>query len=217
MFIASAELWLAMTNCYVVAPEPGGPAVVIDVPPDVVAVADLLSRHDLIPMGALITHGHVDHTGGAGELVRTTGVTAYLHPDDDFLAANPEQQLRALFGGVPGEPGDWAPPEQFVDLAHGDRLDLAGVELTVLHTPGHSPGHVCFHSEADGILFAGDQLFRDSIGRTDLPGGSLDQLAASMRDHVMPLADETRVLPGHGPETTVGRERAANPFRDLWS
>lgn len=213
MLIASSELWLAVTNCYVVAPEPGGPAVVIDVPPDVPAIVDLLTRHDLTPVAALVTHGHIDHVGGAGEFVARTRVAAYLHPDDEWLAADPLTQLRSIFGFAPaGAEGAFSPPERFADLADGERLELAGIEIDVLHTPGHTPGHVCFHLPAEGTLFSGDQLFKDSIGRTDLPGGSFEQLMESMAHKVLPLDDETRVLPGHGPETTIGRERRHNPF-----
>lgn len=215
MLIDSRPLWLAQTNTYVVAPEKGGPAVVVDAPPDAGGVLDLLARHDLAPVALLVTHGHVDHVGGAGPVVAKTGVSAYVHPDDDFLTLDPEGQLRMLFGMVP--PGDYAPPQRFETLRDGDRLSLAGLDIEVLHTPGHTPGHCCFHLPEHGTLFSGDQLFAGSIGRVDLPGGSLRQLAESMREKVMPLPDETRVLTGHGPETTIGRERRTNPFRDEWA
>ncbi len=197
-------LWLAQTNCYVLAPERGGPAVVVDAPPDPAAVGALLARHDLVPLALLVTHGHVDHVGAAGAITRSSGVTAYLHPDDDWLAANPEAQLRALFGMMPD--GDFAPPDQFDDLADGQVLEVAGISVDVLHTPGHTPGHCCFHVAEEGLLFSGDQLFAGSIGRTDLPGGDYDTLMRSMADKVLPLAADTRVLPGHGPETTLARE-----------
>jgi glyoxylase-like metal-dependent hydrolase (beta-lactamase superfamily II) len=143
--------------------------------------------------------------------VERTGVTAYLHPDDDWLASDPETQLQSIFGFVPPGMDQFAPPERYADLAHGDRLPLAGMTIEVRHTPGHTPGHCVFVVE-EGLLFSGDQLFAGSIGRTDLPGGDFETLMHSMETEVLSLSDETRVLPGHGPETTVGRERRANPF-----
>ena len=101
MILTSAELWAAATNCYVIAPEPGGPAVIVDAPPDVDAVARLLTAHGLVPVALLVTHGHVDHAGGAAGVVERTGVSAYLHPDDDYLVSDPATQLRSIFGLVP--------------------------------------------------------------------------------------------------------------------
>jgi glyoxylase-like metal-dependent hydrolase (beta-lactamase superfamily II) len=210
MLIDSAELWLAGTNCYVIAPEAGGPAVVVDAPPDPEGVGALLRAHDLVPVALLVTHGHVDHVGGAGQLARSFGLSTYLHPDDGWLAESPEDQLRSLFGMVP--PGDFAPPDRFIDLADGQTLDLAGISLAVVHTPGHTPGHCCFLLESEGTLFSGDQLFAGSVGRTDLPGGDWDTLLASMQQQVLSLDDDIEVLPGHGPATTIGRERRTNPF-----
>lgn len=214
MILDSITLWAAATNAYVVAPESSGPAVVVDAPPDSEGVLDLLARHDLAPVALLVTHGHVDHAGGAGFLARALSVSAYIHPDDDFLTLDPEAQLRSLFGGVP--PGDFRPPDVYEQLQHGQRLSLAGLDFEVVHTPGHTPGHCCFSVADDGILFSGDQLFAGSIGRTDLPGGDSEALFESMRDRIMPLDDETRVLPGHGPATTIGHERTTNPFRSAW-
>lgn len=212
LLIDGAELWFAATNCYIVAPDRGGPAVVVDAPPDVDAIVALLARHDLTPVALLVTHGHVDHVGGAGGTVARTGVAAYLHPDDDFLAADPGAQLGAVFGiAMPGIEA-FAPPERFVDLADGDRLNLAGLDFEVLHTPGHTPGHCCFLLRDEELLFSGDQLFAGSIGRTDLPGGDFNTLMRSMATRVLTLPDDTGVLPGHGPTTTIGRERTTNPF-----
>jgi glyoxylase-like metal-dependent hydrolase (beta-lactamase superfamily II) len=139
----------------------------------------------------------------------------YVHDDDDFLTLHPIEQLKSMWGMVPA--GSFEVPEKIENIVHGQVLDLAGVSLEVRHTPGHTPGHCCFYWESEGALFTGDQLFAGSVGRTDLPGGSWDQLISSMRDQVMPLDDDVMVLPGHGPETTVGRERSSNPFRDQWS
>ena len=212
MIIESAELWAAMTNCYVIASEEGGQAVIVDAPPDIEAISALLKRHDFLPVALLVTHGHVDHAGGAGSVVERTGVTAYIHPDDDYLSADPVSQLESIFGFIPPGREQFAPPDQYSDLAHGDRLPLAGMTIEVRHTPGHTPGHCVFVIEEEGVLFSGDQLFAGSIGRTDLPGGDFKALMESMETEVLTLPDDTRVLPGHGPETTVGRERRVNPF-----
>lgn len=212
MLIKQSELWLAATNAYVVAPEAGGLAAVVDAPPDGSGVLDLLARYDLTPAALLITHGHVDHVGGAGRLTASGGTVAYIHPDDDFLTRDPEAQLRALFGEDNIPPGDYAPPAHYQPLRDGLSLDVAGIRFEVLHTPGHTPGHCCFHLPAEGVLFSGDHLFAGSIGRTDLPGGDYQTLLDSMEARVLPLDDDTRVLPGHGPSTTIGRERLTNPF-----
>jgi glyoxylase-like metal-dependent hydrolase (beta-lactamase superfamily II) len=212
VILESGELWAAATNTYVIAPEPGGPAVIVDAPPDVDAIVALLARHDLSAAALLLTHGHIDHVGGAGGAVRRTGAVAYLHPDDDFLAADPVAQLQSIFGVLPPGSEEFAPPDRFEQLTDGQRLTLAGMEFEVRHTPGHTPGHVCFHLEDEGMLFSGDQLFAGSIGRTDFPYGDFDALMRSMANKVMTLPDEIAVLPGHGPATTIGRERTTNPF-----
>ena len=210
MHVAMAPLWLAATNCYVVSAEKGGPAVIVDAPPDLESIVEIVRRADAIPTALLLTHGHLDHLGGAGGVDREFRLTTYLHPDDDFLAADPESQLRSLLGMSMS--GDFAMPEHYEHLDHGRMLDLAGVEYRVLHTPGHTPGHCCFYVGAEGMLFSGDLLFAGSIGRTDLPGGDYDTLMRSMAEQVVPLPAETDVLPGHGPGTTLARELATNPF-----
>jgi glyoxylase-like metal-dependent hydrolase (beta-lactamase superfamily II) len=210
MLIIGVPAWLAVTNAFIVASEPGGPAVVVDAPPEPDLIGSVLAQNDLSLAAVLLTHGHVDHTGGSGRLARATSAAVYVHPDDDFLTLHPTEQLRAIFGMTP--PGSYELPERFEALADGDMIRVAGLELEVRHTPGHTPGHCCFYLEDQETLFSGDQLFAGSIGRTDLPGGSFPELMKSMQDKVLVLPDETRVLPGHGPETTIGRERATNPF-----
>lgn len=210
MLIDSQTLWLAATNTYVVAPERGGPAVVVDAPPEPDAIVDLLAKHELTPVALLLTHGHIDHMGGAGGVSSLTGAKSLMHPDDEYLVADPAAALRALFGAAI-EPGSM-PRLDYEPLADRTTLSLAGLEIDVVHTPGHTPGHCCFVIEAEGIMFSGDQLFAGSIGRTDLPGGDYNQLMESMRDRVLAFPDETDVLPGHGPATTLGQERRSNPF-----
>lgn len=214
MKLVTIPAWVAGTNAYLVASD-SGEGFLVDAPPDPDAIGEHIARLDVAIVGILLTHGHVDHTGGAGKLAADTGAITYVHPDDDFLTLHPAEQLKRIFGMMP--PGAYDVPDHLQELEHGQLLEIAGARIEVRHTPGHTPGHCCFYWEAEGALFSGDQLFAGSIGRTDLPGGSYEQLASSMRDHVMTLDDDVRVLPGHGPETTIGRERATNPFRDDWS
>ena len=209
MRIVSAGLWFAQTNCYVVSGD-NGTGVIVDAPPDLPSIERIVEEAGIVPVGLLATHGHVDHVGGAGAVARRYSVAAYLHPDDDWLASDPQAQLRSLFGME--MPGDFDAPERYGPLADGQVIHLAGLDWSVLHTPGHTPGHCCFHVAGEGVLFSGDQLFEGSIGRTDLPGGDFDTLMRSMETRVAPLPGDTDVLPGHGPATTIARELETNPF-----
>jgi hydroxyacylglutathione hydrolase len=215
MLIKAIPAWLAETNAYVVADQPGGRAILVDAPPDPEKVGAYLAEIDVSLVGIVLTHGHIDHTGGAGHLSKATGAITYVHPDDDFLTKHPQEQLKMMFGLTP--PGEYDLPDKFENLVDGQLLEIGGVTLEVRQTPGHTPGHCCFYWESEGILFSGDQLFAGSVGRTDLPGGSWQDLMDSMRDRVMNLQDDVRVLPGHGPETSIGHERETNPFRDDWT
>ena len=151
-----------------------------------------------------LTHAHLDHIAGVSAVHRATGAAIHLHPAD-----------RALYDGLP-EQGRWfgmrfdPPPPPEVMLHHGQHLLVGGSEFEVRHVPGHSPGHVCFIG--GGVVLGGDVLFEGSIGRTDLPGGDLEALLAGIRRELLVLPDPTIVYPGHGPATTVGREREENPF-----
>jgi glyoxylase-like metal-dependent hydrolase (beta-lactamase superfamily II) len=151
-----------------------------------------------------ITHAHIDHISGVGAVREETGAPVHLHPDDLPLYQNLPQQ--GLWFGLRLS----APPAPEVALRHGQLLRVGGVELEVRHTPGHSPGHVCFVGA--GVVLGGDALFEGSIGRTDLPGGDYDTLIGSIRRELLTLPDATVVHPGHGPATTIGRERRTNPF-----
>lgn len=214
MRVERIPAWLAGTNAYLIAAD-GGEGVLVDAPPDPDLIGEHIAGLDVAVIAILLTHGHVDHTGGAGKLATRSGAVTYVHPDDDYLTLHPTEQLRMMFGAM--QPGSYDVPDRLEDLEHGQVLDLAGVSLEVRHTPGHTPGHCCFYWETEGTLFSGDQLFAGSIGRTDLPGGSFPKLVESMRDQVMTLDDDVVVLPGHGPATTIGRERAVNPFRAEWA
>lgn len=213
MEILRIPAWLAETNAYLVTGT-NGEAILVDAPPDPVAIGEHIAGLGAPVVGILLTHGHVDHTGGAGELAARSSAVTYAHPDDDFLTLHPMEQLRSLWGMVP--PGSYEVPETIDPLEDGLMLDVAGIRLQTRHTPGHTPGHCCFYWEDESVLFSGDQLFAGSIGRTDLPRGSYESLMTSMREQVMTLDDDVRVLPGHGPETTIGRERKTNPFRGEW-
>ena len=214
MLIDGSALWLAGTNCWVLAAERGGLAVVVDAPPDPDGVTLLLARHDLVPVALLATHGHADHIGGAGALADRFTISAYLHPDDDWLARDPAAQLRSLWGMTP--PGEFSSPQRWERLTHGEVLTLAGLSIQVIHTPGHTPGHCCFYLQSDGVLCSGDQLFAGSIGRTDLPGGDHAALMRSMGERIVTLPGDTQVLPGHGPTTTLATELESNPFLETF-
>lgn len=210
MLIAGFPAGYFQTNCYVVAARPGAEALVVDPGQDALpGIQDLCDRHRLRPVAALLTHGHLDHVWSVAPLADARGIPAYVHPADRHLLRDPLAGLgpetRAAIGGL-----ELQEPDDVRELADGGVLELAGLQVTVDHTPGHTPGHVTFR--LPGTLFAGDLVFAGSIGRTDLPGGSMRDMLASLAGRFLVLPDETEVLPGHGPTTTVGRERASNPF-----
>jgi glyoxylase-like metal-dependent hydrolase (beta-lactamase superfamily II) len=202
------------TNCYVLATGPGEQCLVVDPGIGVTERLDaLLAEHRLHPAAVLLTHGHLDHTFSVTPVCGARGLTAYIHPDDREMLADPAKglstDLTALFGGRL----EWSEPDDVAPLTDGMLLDIAGVQLTVDHAPGHTRGSVLFRLPGETPLcLSGDVLFAGSIGRTDLPGGDLDTMMASLRDKILTLADETVVLPGHGPATTIGQERATNPY-----
>lgn len=212
--VSRIPAWVTSTNCYVLTQD-NDQAVLVDAPPDPDLIGRQLADMGVAVVGILLTHGHIDHIGGSAKLATQSGATTWVHPDDDFLTLHPRRQLELLFGSPP--PGSYEVPDRLEPLTHGQELAIGGVTFEVRHTPGHTPGHCCFYVESEGVLFSGDQLFSGSIGRYDLPGGSFEELMESMRNQIMTLDDEVDVLPGHGPETTVGRERATNPFRGEWA
>jgi hydroxyacylglutathione hydrolase len=208
------------TNCYVVAAGPGEQCVIVDPGIGVLDRLDeVLAEKRLFPAAVLLTHGHIDHTFSVAPVCGARGITAYVHPADLEMLADPAKGLSAdlteLFGGRL----HYTEPEDVAELTDGATLSLAGLEITVDHAPGHTGGSVLFRLpgsgsswEAEQICLSGDVLFAGSIGRTDLPGGNTETMLSSLRDKVLPLADDTVVLPGHGPSTTIGRERAQNPY-----
>jgi glyoxylase-like metal-dependent hydrolase (beta-lactamase superfamily II) len=205
------------TNCYVVAPAEREDCVIVDPGQDAAeGVRELVSRHGLRPVAVILTHGHVDHIWSVIPVCDSYRVPAYIHPDDRALLSDPARGFglpvgREVFPGM-----TFAEPDDVRVLGDGEALSLAGLELTVDHAPGHTEGSVTFRlpeaAEHDPVLLSGDLLFAGSIGRTDLPGGDYPTILASLARVCLPLPDETLVLSGHGPVTTIGQERAANPF-----
>ena len=215
-FIEPLTLWLAQTNAFIVAPDgPGGECVLIDAPPEPAPILQRLAEAELRLVALISTHGHIDHVGGISSVVHEQDhdVPVHIHDDDRHMLLDP-----AGTGGMMArylEGLDLRPPEIIEGLDDGDVVKGAGMSFEVLHTPGHTPGSVCLKAtigDSGPILFSGDHLFAGSIGRTDLPGGSFPALMDSMRRKILPLDDDMPVLPGHGPSTTIGRERMTNPF-----
>ncbi|MEU7529050.1 MBL fold metallo-hydrolase [Saccharothrix sp. NPDC042600] len=203
-------------NCFVLAVEAGGPCVVVDPGQDAAEpLARALREHRLTPVAALLTHGHFDHCFSVAPVCDGNDIPAWVHPDDRALLSDPlkgiSAESRAFFGGDL----EMREPREVRELSDGAELDLAGLRLTVDHTPGHTGGSVMFRAgteEGGRLVLSGDTLFAGSIGRTDLPGGDHRAMLASLRTKVLTLHDDTVVLPGHGPTTTIGRERGSNPF-----
>jgi hydroxyacylglutathione hydrolase len=192
------------TNCYLVYCEESRACAVIDPGADhekiIAAVADL----ELKPVIVLNTHGHVDHIGVNSEIIEKYGVPLAMHKaDTGMLRVSDMIELSLLLGAR-----DSPPPDRLLD--EGDEVAIGNFSLRVIHTPGHTPGSIGFLH--DGVLFSGDTLFCGGVGRTDLPGGSWKDLERSIRERIMTLPENTLVLPGHGPHTTVGQERDSNPF-----
>ena len=205
------------TNCYVVAPERGAECVVVDPGIGVVDQLDeVLAELGLKPVAVLLTHGHIDHTFSVTPVCGARDVPAYLHPDDDGMLHDPlvgiSPETAALFGGRL----EWTEPDDVRPLTDGEVLRIAGLELTVDHAPGHTRGSVLFRLPEDAddpeVCLSGDVLFAGSIGRTDLPGGDHDTMLHSLATKILTLPDQVVVLPGHGAQTTIGRDRASNPF-----
>jgi len=209
------------TNCYVVAPGEGEQCVVVDPGIGVEPQLDaLLREHRLQPVAVLLTHGHLDHTFSVTPVCGARDIAAWIHPDDADQLRDPVAYLgpgtSEMFGGRLA----WTEPSDVRMLDPSEPVELAGLRIGIDLAPGHTPGSVVFRlpGDEDGdeaaapVVLSGDVLFAGSIGRCDLPGGSMPAMLRSLREVILPLADETVVLPGHGPSTTIERERRTNPY-----
>jgi glyoxylase-like metal-dependent hydrolase (beta-lactamase superfamily II) len=219
VFIEGFPADYAGTNCYVVAPGDGEQCIVID--PGVGVgdrLAEIIAEHRLHPVAVVLTHGHLDHTFSVLPVCQANDVPAYIHPADRPALSDPWTGLGMAKGtpllGIGGL--TFAEPDDVRELPDAATIELAGLSVTVRHAPGHTAGSAVFsvpHEQAAvDVLFSGDVLFAGSIGRTDLPGGSMAAMTRSLREVILPLDDGVIVLPGHGPQTTMGVERLTNPF-----
>jgi hydroxyacylglutathione hydrolase len=193
-------------NCTILGNEVTHEAMVVDPGDNIPEILARLQKHGLILRQIVVTHAHIDHVGGAARLRKATGAPVFLNQQDLELLGMMEMQAAWLGIATP----EVVPPDSSAD--HGQALGLTGLPAEVLHTPGHTPGSICLLFPEQHLLLAGDTLFAGSIGRTDLPGGDPRQILRSLHDRLLVLPDATRVLPGHGNETTIGEERQSNPF-----
>jgi hydroxyacylglutathione hydrolase len=193
-------------NCSILGDEQSREAIVVDPGYEVPRILATLAKHGLTVKQIVVTHAHIDHIASAMELRRLTGAPILYNKADLPLTAM--MNVQAAWLGVP-EP-EVAPPDH--SPADLEGVSVRGVEAQVIHTPGHTEGSLCLLVPAEELLLAGDTLFAGSVGRTDLPGGSHGKLIESIRERLLPLPDATVVVPGHGPETTIGEERVSNPF-----
>jgi hydroxyacylglutathione hydrolase len=219
VFIAGFPAGPWGTNCYVAATAPGAECVVVDPGKDAAAgVAEVVREHRLKPVAVLVSHGHVDHMWCVAPVAGSYDATAYIHPDDRHLLSDPMAGLSAETAGMLlGGRYEFAEPDAVTEVGDGATLELAGLTFRVDHTPGHTPGSITFRTPYDGadvseVMFSGDLLFAGSIGRTDLPGGDHATMLRSLVEKVLPLPDDVVVLPGHGEQTSIGQERATNPY-----
>ena len=231
MFVSAFPSAVFGTNCYVLATGPGQECLVVD--PGIAVLdhlAEVIADHRLRPGAVLLTHGHLDHTYSVTPVCSGHDVPALLHGDDVYRLENPlaelDPALVSMLEQQFGAAASWSAPDDVRRLVDGELLELAGLKVRVLHAPGHTEGSVMFAlddvpdvpsgapggAEAGSTVLSGDVLFAGSIGRTDLPGGDHAAMLRSLRDVVLQLPDEAVVLPGHGPATTIGRERTTNPY-----
>ena len=200
------------TNCWVLAPGKDNECVVVDPGmPDVShQLEEILSRHNLKPVAIIATHGHLDHTFSIQPIADGYSIPAYIHSEDRAYLTAPEKLLSAEFSSTVSDM-NFAEPKEVRELRNGEVVDLVGLSFKAIHAPGHTRGSLMFEVD-DQVLISGDVLFAGSIGRTDLPTGSANEMEETLRKKVAPLPDHLQVLPGHGPETTMAFEKKNNPY-----
>ena len=206
MILDSLTVGPFQENCYIVGDETTGEGVLVDPGDEATRIALAVEKTQLDIARIILTHTHIDHVGAVATLVDEYACPVLLHPEaEPMLQQVPTQAMMmgVRFGKVPKVDGY---------IEDDEILEVGNLRLKALYTPGHAPGHLSFYEENEGFVLSGDALFAGSVGRVDLPGGSLDVLMRSIEERLLPLPDKTRVLSGHGPETTVGVERATNPF-----
>ena len=196
------------TNCYILrSGETAKDCLIVDAGLEADRLINFLKEHKLNPVAVVLTHGHIDHIAGVAALrAEFADIKVYIHKVDAKMLTEAEHNLSAL-ADVPFSAD---PADLFIEA--GDVIEQVSIKLQVLHTPGHTPGGICLYSKDEGIVFTDDTLFADSIGRTDFPNGSMSQLLNNIREKLFTLPDETKVYPGHGPITTIAREKAHNQF-----
>ncbi len=209
------------TNCYVVAAGPGEPCVIVDPGQDSIdRVLELVAEHSLAPAAVLLTHGHIDHIWSVAPISSRFGIPAAIHADDRYRLADPAgssfSAAREQLLAMTKDSLELTEPSDVTVLTDGDELDLVGLTWRVRHAPGHTEGSVVFDVREQGSgfdrMFSGDVLFAGSIGRTDLPGGDSAAMTRTLQRVIGATPDHVEVLPGHGPLTTIGHERATNPY-----
>ena len=212
MFVTSVVAPMFATNCWILASAAGQECVIVDPGmPDIShEVSAVISEFGLKPIAALITHGHLDHTFSVKPLADGYGIASYIHTEDRDLLLKPQGAHGSEFIETLNSM-KFEEPNEVKNLRHGDQIELLGMKISAIHAPGHTRGSIMFTIN-DELLISGDVLFAGSIGRTDLPSGSHEAMQQTLKNRVLPLSDDLRVLPGHGPETTIKFERKNNPY-----
>ncbi len=206
MILEKLVVSMFQENCYIIGDEESGVGALVDPGDEATRIVLAVEQTGLEIAQILVTHAHIDHVGAIAQLVEEYSCPVLMHEEaETMLKQLPTQALMmgVKFGKVPNV-------DQYI--ADEEVLEVGDIRLKALYTPGHAPGHLAFYSEDEGIVLSGDALFAESVGRTDLPGGDMETLMRSINERLLTLPDETRVYPGHGPETTIKNERASNPF-----